>query len=163
MVVNREAREETTESVAEIGADELCPLSEKEPLCKVDAQEYARQVFNPILFTRGVESDAFYLILSGKVVVCSGNEGFLITQSSFNYLGAESLVRDDYKPDFSAKVIDKARILKITRLQYRKAISSVEQSKSNFHTISVQNAQKSRQRAFLSTPGILNTQIFPIF
>ena len=36
-------------------------------------------VFNPILFTRGIESDSFYLILSGKVSVCSGNEGFMIT------------------------------------------------------------------------------------
>ena len=36
-------------------------------------------VFNPVLYTRGLESDAFYLILSGKVQVCSGNEGFMIT------------------------------------------------------------------------------------
>ena len=63
-------------------------------------------VFNPILYTRGIEADAFYLILSGKVMVCSGNEGFMITQSSFNYLGVEALTRKDYKPDFSAKVIE---------------------------------------------------------
>jgi len=72
-------------------------------------------VFNPILYTRGIESDAFHLILSGKVNVCSGNEGFMITQSSFNYLGSEALVRDDYRPDFSAKVVGQARILKINR------------------------------------------------
>ena len=58
-------------------------------------------MFNPILYTRGVESDAFYLILSGNVEVISGNEGFKISQSAFNYLGEESLIRDDYKPDFS--------------------------------------------------------------
>ena len=72
-------------------------------------------MFNPILYTRGIDADAFYLILSGKVTVCSGNEGFMITQSSFNYLGAEALTREDYKPDFSAKVIEKARILRISR------------------------------------------------
>lgn len=33
-------------------------------------------LINPILFTRGVPSDSFYLILSGKVVIVSGNEGF---------------------------------------------------------------------------------------
>ena len=82
-------------------------------------------MFNPILYTRGVESDAFYLILSGKVMVCSGNEGFMIAQSAFNYLGAEALCRDDYVPDFSAKVIDQARILKISRTKYRAAISSI--------------------------------------
>ena len=85
---------------------------------------------NLIIFPiKQCESDNFYLILSGKVEVCSGNEGFMITQSAFNYLGAEALVRDDYRPDFSAKVIEKARILKINRVQYRKAISSIHQSK----------------------------------
>ncbi len=69
-------------------------------------EEDNHQVFNPILYTRGVESDAFYLILSGKVMVCSGNEGFMITQTAFNTLGAEALTNDDYVPDFSAKVID---------------------------------------------------------
>ena len=33
---------------------------------------------NPILFVRGVQTDSFYLILSGKVMICSGNEGFLL-------------------------------------------------------------------------------------
>ena len=88
-----------------------------------------QKLFNPILYTRGVDSDCFHLILGGKVQVCSGNEGFMITQSAFNFLGAEALVRDDYRPDFSAKVIEQARILKITRVEYRKAISSIHQSK----------------------------------
>ena len=42
---------------------------------------------NPIIFTRGLPSSHFYLVLSGKVTVCSGNEGFMIEQSAFNYLG----------------------------------------------------------------------------
>ena len=50
----------------------------------------------------------------------------MITQSSFNYLGQEALVRDDYRPDFSAKVMGQARILKITRQQYRLAISMIQ-------------------------------------
>ena len=88
-----------------------------------------QNVFNPVLYTRGIDSDAFHLILSGKVQVTSGNEGFVITQSSFNYLGQDALVRDDYRPDFSAKVIGQARILKITRMQYRLAISMIQQQK----------------------------------
>ncbi len=91
----------------------------------------AEHIFNPILFTRGIESDCFYLILSGKVTVCSGNEGFMINQSAFNYLGADALTRDDYKPDFSAKVIDQARILKITRQSYRLAISKSQANKNS--------------------------------
>jgi hypothetical protein len=33
---------------------------------------------NPIIFVRGVPTDSFYMILSGKVMICSGNEGFLL-------------------------------------------------------------------------------------
>ena len=36
-------------------------------------------MFDPVLYQRGVPSDAFNLILSGKVMVQSGNEGFMIT------------------------------------------------------------------------------------
>ena len=72
-------------------------------------------------------------------MVCSGNEGFMITQSAFNYLGQDALVRDDYVPDFSAKVVDHARILKITRSQYRAAISSIQQTKQGKKLNSVSN------------------------
>lgn len=80
---------------------------------------------NPVLFVRQVPNDNFYLILAGKVTVCSGNEGFLVEQTTFNFLGADALINDQYSPDFSAKVIEKARLLKINRLAYRKAISSI--------------------------------------
>jgi len=33
---------------------------------------------NPVLYVRGMQSDSFYLILSGKVMICTGNEGFLV-------------------------------------------------------------------------------------
>ena len=88
----------------------------------LDTVQDPEYVFNPILYTRGVEAEAFYLILSGKVTVCSGNEGFMITQSSFNYLGVEALMRANYKPDFSAKVIEQARILRISRSEYQRAL-----------------------------------------
>jgi hypothetical protein len=44
-------------------------------------------MINPILYVRGVKSDAFYLILTGKVMICSGNEGFLLELNPFNYMG----------------------------------------------------------------------------
>ena len=92
--------------------------------------QVAEMLLNPILYTRGVESDSFNLILGGKVMICSGNEGFMISQTSFNYMGVEAMNNDDYVPDFSAKVIDNARILKITRKQYRKALTSLSQKQS---------------------------------
>ena len=79
-------------------------------------------MINPILYARGVPNENFYLILDGKVSICSGNEGFLLEQSSFNYMGTECLTNDYYKPDFSAKVIGKAKLLKINRVAYRKSL-----------------------------------------
>jgi CRP-like cAMP-binding protein len=91
---------------------------------KVQEKKIER-LMNPILFARGVPSDEFYLILQGKVTVCSGNEGFLIDMTTFNFLGAEALQNEYFVPDFSAKVIKEARLLKITREEFRRAISGL--------------------------------------
>jgi len=72
-----------------------------------------------------VPSDEFHLILSGKVCVCSGNEGFLVEMTTFNYLGDQAIQNDGFVPDFSAKVSKEARLLKITREEYRRAISGL--------------------------------------
>ena len=76
------------------------------------------------LYERGVASDEFYLVLAGKVIVMSGEEGFIVQLSTFSYFGLDSLIFDNYVPDFSARVSRHARLLKIKRLDYRKAISS---------------------------------------
>lgn len=74
--------------------DHKIPDAEEEN--KLEDEEARLNAFNPILYTRGQESDCFHLILSGKVNVNVGHEGFNIMHSSFNYLGAEALIRDDY-------------------------------------------------------------------
>ena len=81
-------------------------------------------LLNPILYVRNIPSEFFFLILSGTVVVCSGQEGFFIELGPFNYLGIDALVKpaQEYLPDFSAKIINKARLLKITRDQYQKML-----------------------------------------
>jgi len=56
-------------------------------------------------------------------MICSGNEGFMLEQGAFNFMGIECLTNDYYKPDFSAKIIGKAKLLRITREDYRKALS----------------------------------------
>lgn len=63
-------------------------LKEKREMKKVERE------LNPILYARGVPSDEFYLILSGKVSVCSGNEGFLVEMTTFNFLGDQALQND---------------------------------------------------------------------
>lgn len=83
-------------------------------------------MINPVLFIRGVANDNFYLILSGKVVICSGNEGFFLEQGAFNYMGIDCLTNDAYKPDFSAKIVGKAKLLKISRDDYRRAMAHLK-------------------------------------
>ncbi len=60
------------------------------------------------------------------ITVCSGQEGFLSDLGPFNFLGVDAILNEHYKPDFSAKVINKAKILKITRTKYMKAISNIK-------------------------------------
>lgn len=68
---------EDDEIAEEVDQDRL-EVSRKVEKEEGENEQNADYVFNPILFTRGVESDAYYLILSGKVEVTSGNEGFKI-------------------------------------------------------------------------------------
>ena len=78
-------------------------------------------MLNPILYHRGLPSNKFYLIISGKVSICSGNEGFFMEKGAFNFMGEQSLSNPTYVPDFSAKVLGKARLLQITREDYLNA------------------------------------------
>jgi CRP-like cAMP-binding protein len=89
-------------------------------------EEELKAELNPILYVRNVPSDSFYLILSGNVVVCSGQEGFMIKLGPFNYVGLEALTTANnhvYQPDFSAKVINKARLLRIRRAAYQRILA----------------------------------------
>ena len=68
-------------------------------------------MINPIIYIRGVKSNLFNFILHGKVMICSGNEGFYVELGTFNFMGTECLLNDSYVPDFSAKVIGNAKLL----------------------------------------------------
>jgi hypothetical protein len=74
--------------------------------------------FDPILYVRGVPNSNFYLILQGEVVVCSGQEGFYVKMGPYNYLGLDALENSDFIPDFSAKVINNARLLRMTHKSF---------------------------------------------
>lgn len=62
-------------------------------------------MMNPVLYHRGIRSEHFFLIISGKVAICSGNEGFIIEKGRFEFIGMECLTNRDYVPDFSCKVL----------------------------------------------------------
>jgi len=79
---------------------------------------------NAVLYVKGQASDEFTLILLGKVVVESGNDGFIVQLSTFSHFGLDCLTNESYVPDFTAKVNKYARILKIKRVDYLKARTS---------------------------------------
>jgi hypothetical protein len=41
-------------------------------------------------------------------------------------MGIEAITNDNYTPDFSAKIIGNAKLLKITRADYRKKLADVK-------------------------------------
>jgi len=90
-------------------------------------------LMNPIIFHRGVRSQHFYLVLTGKVGICSGNEGFIMEKGPFNYIGMECLVDPDYVPDFSSKIMGKTTLLRISRDDYLKAIGDKSMSRKTSH------------------------------
>jgi len=67
---------------------------------------------------KDIPSDEFYLILQGKVVLCSGNDGFLVDMGPYYHIGADALTVENFKPDFSAKVVSQAKLLRVTRDDY---------------------------------------------
>ncbi len=83
-------------------------------------------LLNPVIYCRDVPSPYFHLILHGKVQVCTGEDGFLIDMSNYSHLGENALLSSKFKPDFSAKVIKYAQMLRISREAYMTAISSRE-------------------------------------
>ena len=80
-----------------------------------------RNKINPIIFKRGVKHDFFYLVLNGKVSICSGREGFMMEKGIFNFMGEQCITNEDYVPDFSAKVIGKTRLLRVSKQDYNAA------------------------------------------
>eukprot|EP00347_Sterkiella_histriomuscorum_P010390 403376482 len=75
------------------------------------------------LFKKGEQSDEFILVLQGNVAVQTGEDNFQVTLSTFNHLAVDALINDSYTPDFTARVSQYARVLRINRVAYRKAIS----------------------------------------
>lgn len=74
------------------------------------------------LYERNVPSPYFTLILQGKVEIQSGIEGFRSEGGPFTYMGINALTGDNFVPDFTAKILVNAQLLRIKRKQYEDAI-----------------------------------------
>lgn len=69
-------------------------------------QELDKELPNDLLYEKNVPSDAFTLILSGKVTIFVGSENFRSDISSWSVLGGKALEDKQWAPDYSAFVSD---------------------------------------------------------
>ena len=73
------------------------------------------------LYRMGKAANAFTLILSGKVVVRAGAEGFESELGPWSYLGASAISGPAYVPDYHATAIRPFRVLQISRSDFMAA------------------------------------------
>ncbi|CAL8467383.1 g6920 [Coccomyxa elongata] len=75
-----------------------------------------------LLYTRGVPSKHFTLVLQGRVDVHAGEERFLSELGPWSVLGQKALGVDEYIPDFDARATGGCRMLRIHADAYRLAL-----------------------------------------
>lgn len=101
---------------------QLSRISEGDDVDLLTNNEELDSLMNPVIYHRGMHSDHFHLIITGRLCICSGNEGFIAEKGTFEFLGEQCLTDPKYLPDFSCKVLGKARLLRISREDYVKAV-----------------------------------------
>ena len=67
------------------------------------------------VYVRGVPTSQCCLLLHGRLQIRAGLEGFLSEVGPWTTLGLSALTDPDYRPDFTARILEPARILVITR------------------------------------------------
>lgn len=78
-----------------------------------------------LLYEKGVANDAFTLILSGKITIFVGEEGFRSDLSSWSVLGKSALDHASWVPDFTAYVSDgPCRCIRIHRAAFAQAVDA---------------------------------------
>ena len=99
----------------------LSSISETDDVDLLTNNEELDNLMNPVIYHRGIRSEYFYLIITGHVCISSGNEGFIAEKGPFEFLGVQCLESATYLPDFSCKILNNARLLRVSRQDYLKA------------------------------------------
>ena len=74
---------------------------------------------NDTLYTRGRETTKMTLVLSGKITVISGMDGFRSDAGPFSVLAADAISKTSYQTDFTAYIAtETVRCIRISRTQY---------------------------------------------
>eukprot|EP00667_Euglena_gracilis_P007205 EG_transcript_7279 len=74
------------------------------------------------LYTCGVRSQLFTLILAGRVEVVSGQDGYRTQYGMWTHLGLRALVEPDFRPDFTARPVRTCKVLTMSRKLYRRYV-----------------------------------------
>lgn len=90
-----------------------------------------------ILYSRGIRSDRFLLVLGGRVELLVGSEAFRTKLQSFTYIGEDALTSPFFVPDFSAIVISAARFYSISRGLFEKYLSYQSLSRHRSSTVRI--------------------------
>lgn len=99
----------------------LSSISETDDVDLLTDNQELDNLMNPVIYHRGIRSEYFYLIITGHVCICSGNEGFIAEKGPFEFLGVQCLENPQYLPDFSCKILNNAKLLRVSRQDYLKA------------------------------------------
>eukprot|EP01047_Picozoa_sp_COSAG01_P051326 COSAG01_NODE_5284_length_4356_cov_305.532535_3_plen_352_part_00 len=84
----------------------------------------------PRLYIAGAASEHCTVVLSGRLKIAAGVEGFTSEVGSFSIVGAGALTATDDEPyitDFSATVVQPSRLLRISRALYRRLLDTSDQ------------------------------------
>jgi CRP-like cAMP-binding protein len=89
-----------------------------------------------------------YLVLQGRVRVVAGTEGFKTEFGPWTLLAAKSLVsKGDYCPDFTANVVEHARLLLISSNGYRQLVRAAEDMRRASEMINLGNESDEQRSA----------------
>lgn len=86
-----------------------------------------KELPNELLYEKGISSDTFTLILSGRITILVGSENFKTDLSSWSVLGASALHTKGWIPDYSAFVSDgPCRCIRIERDSFIESSDALE-------------------------------------
>lgn len=113
--------------VANLSESQLFRLIAETPVSDLPTapHEVGQSLPSELLYEKGVQNDVCTLILSGKVTVLVGEDGFRSDVSSWSLLGAKALDDESYTPDFTAFVSSgPCRCIRFSRNRYIAALDS---------------------------------------
>jgi metal transporter CNNM len=107
-------------------------------------QDLDKKLPNQLIYEKDVSTDAFTLILSGKVTILVGSENFRSDVSSWSVLGGKALLENQWAPDYHAYVSDgPCRCVRIHRAAFIEASDASVFERSMIESSALRNPRTS--------------------